>query len=235
MGKQKLQEKVDKKAFLESFIKLGIDFLKTMPEEEVNSRNKDLRKLNLTTNMIYDFSIDSENFIFEIYNSYENKPTEIKRKLDYFKIYFIQDDNDLFSICFSLSSEETEKYEDNDSFFKINCKNEIEKMEKDEFIKYSKNYRDKLLQTINSQTMIDGVEIKNTEAISYKLKDLYFFILKHFLIKPISDYSKLSFQMIKFEENVEEQNNRNKLSLVVRAEDDTKGKGDAYNFGTVYP
>lgn len=235
MDTLKLQEKVTEKTILKNFETFAPVVLKIMPDEEVDSRNEALRKLAID-NMIYDFSIDSENFIFEIFNSYDNASIEEKKKLDYFKIYFIQDDNDQFSICFSISSVETEKFDDKDFFFKINTK-KIEKIGKEAFIKYSDNYKNKLLQTINSQTSIGGLQIKNTEAVSYKLKDLYFFILKHFLInsKPESSYSELFFEMIKFEETVEESVNQNKLSVVVRAQSPLKGRAEAYDFGRVYP
>ncbi|MCC9016363.1 hypothetical protein [Flavobacterium lipolyticum] len=235
MDTLKSQEKVTKKAFLKKFETLAPVVLKTMPDEEVYLRNKALRKLEIR-NMIYDFCIDSKNFISEISSSYDNAPVEEKKKLDYFKIYFIQDDNDRFSICFSISSVETEKFGDKDFFFKIKAK-KIEKIEKEDFIKYSNNYKNKLLQTINTQTRIGGLQIKNTEAVSYKLKDLYFFILKHFLnnSKPESSYSELFFEMIKFEETNEEPTNQNKLSIVVRAQSVSKGKAQAYDFGRVYP
>lgn len=235
MDTLKLQEKVTETTISKNFETFAPIVLKIMPDVEVDSRNEALRKLAID-NMIYDFSIDSENFISEIFNSYDNASIEEKKVLDYFKIYFIQDDNDQFSICFSISSVETEKIGDKDFFFKINTQ-KIEKIEKEAFIKYSNNYKNKLLQSINSKTWIGGLQIKNTEAVSYKLKDLYFFILKHFLInaKPESSYSELFFEMIKFEENAEEPTNQNKLSIVVRAQSVSKGRAQAYDFGRVYP
>ncbi|BFM41597.1 hypothetical protein CFS9_02380 [Flavobacterium sp. CFS9] len=235
MDTLKLQEKVTEKTISKNYETFAPIVLKIMPDVEVDSRNEALRKLAID-NMIYDFSIDSENFISEIFNSYDNAPIEEKKVLDYFKIYFIQDDNDQFSICFSISSVETEKIGDKDFFFKINT-HKIEKIEKEAFIKYSTNYKNKLLQTINSKTWIGGLQINNTEAVSYKLKDLYFYILKHFLINstPESSYSELFFEMIKFEETAQESINQNKLSVVVRAQSVSKGRAQAYDFGRVYP
>ncbi|OXB14648.1 hypothetical protein, partial [Flavobacterium tructae] len=135
MDTLKLQEKVTETTISKNFETFAPVVLKIMPDEDVDSRNEALRELAID-NMIYDFSIDSENFISEIFNSYDNAPIEEKKVLDYFKIYFIQDDNDQFSICFSISSVETEKIGDKDFFFKINTQ-KIEKIEKEAFIKYS--------------------------------------------------------------------------------------------------
>ncbi|QSW88059.1 hypothetical protein J0383_17515 [Flavobacterium endoglycinae] len=235
MSSDELQKEINGKALLPDLIS-QIEVLDIMKEDQVISRIANLKSLELE-DMEYDIFINSKSFVYEIFVFYDSMPIEIKKTLEYFKIYFIQDDDNRFSICFALSSEKTEKSVTNDFFFKINGR-EIEKMDVNEFIKYTKNYQNKLLPRINSQTMINGLPMRNTETISYKLKDLYFFIIKHFLIRQNYKYTELYFQMIQFEKTTEEQNNRNKLSLVVRAQGTDifiDNKGDAYDFGTVYP
>ncbi|WP_166925704.1 hypothetical protein [Flavobacterium poyangense] len=220
MGSKKLQEE-------------GIDFLRTMPDNEVNSRNIDLKNLGLPE--IYkEFFIKSSSFINEITTSYDSKSVDIKEKLKYLKIYFKQDENNIFSIGFSISSEIDDLFGINDSFFIINTNNELEEItDQSVFKKHTLNFANKLLPIINAKTKFNDTEMHNTQVIYYNLKDVFFFMVKHFT-QP-TQYSKLFFQMIKFEKTVTEKNNQNKLSLVVRAESESKSTSESYDFGTVYP
>ncbi|CAM3883245.1 MULTISPECIES: hypothetical protein [Flavobacterium] len=235
MGKQKLQEKSINKAFLEI---LKIDFLDIMPDERVQPRHERLEKLNIK-NMKYNFSINAESFINKIIDSYKNLNVEIKKTTDYFKIHFIEDDNKKFSICFSISSLENMEIGKEDIFFKIDGNDELEKLEKDNngeipyFKKGRQEFQNNLLKDINLNTKINGQEMENTEVISFKLKDVYLFIISHFLLE--NDYSKLFFQMIIFEKEYSEKKHQNKLSCVVRAKDNYLKQGEAFDFGTVYP
>ncbi|KIX20183.1 hypothetical protein SY27_13625 [Flavobacterium sp. 316] len=237
MGKQVLQEKSINKALFEI---LKIDFLDIMPDEIVNSRHKRLKNL-IIENMKYNFSINAKSFIKEIIDSYKNLNVEIKKITDYFKIYFIEDDNKNFSICFSISSLENMGIGKEDIFFKIADNEELEKLEKDNngeisyFKKGCEKFQNNLLKDINLKTKINDQEMKNTEVISYKLKDIYLFIIRHLLLEYENDYSKLFFQMIIFEEKYNEKKYQNKLSCVVRAKNNDLQQGKAFDFGTVYP
>ncbi|WP_445458231.1 hypothetical protein [Flavobacterium sp. HNIBRBA15423] len=234
MEAKELQEKGKDKALLNKFI-LSIDkFFDIMPYEQVESRNEDLVNLKIDE-INKDFSINSKSFIETIVNSNRNTPVEIRKTLEYLKIYFVQLDNGSFSICFSISSKQNCDFGEHDSFLKIDENKNLIEIKKTEFKKHHLKYKNNLLPTINSKTKIDDKEINNTEVISYKLKDLYLFLIYHFLLQSDYEYSKLYFKMIKFEKNVKVSNNQNKLSLVVRAEKSSKDKGEYYDFGTIYP
>ncbi|UOX33121.1 hypothetical protein LXD69_13870 [Flavobacterium sediminilitoris] len=235
MGKQKLQEKSINKAFLDI---LKIDFLDIMPDERFQPRHIRLENKNIK-NMKYNFSINAESFINKIIDSYKSLDVKIKNITNYFKIHFIEDDNKKLSICFSISSLENMEIGEEDIFFKIDGNDELEKLEKDNngeipyFKKRRQGFQDNLLKDINLNTKINGQEMENTEVISFKLKDVYLFIISHFLLE--NDYSKLYFQMIIFEEEFSEKKYRNKLSCVVRAKNNYQKQGEAFDFGTIYP
>lgn len=227
MELEKLQEKSIDEGFLEI---LKIDFLDIMLEEDVTARKFSIKSFGIQ-NLKYEFLVNAASFTSTIKNFYSDVPVELKRELEYFKIYFIQDEKDIFSICFSISSKENQNNGPNDSFYTIDSNEELIKIDKFDFEKYKEKFRVNLLQVINIASKTEN----NTEIISYKLKDVYLFIIKHFLVMNKSDFPKLLFELIKFEKTVKEPNSRNKLSLVVRAESINKDKGDAYDFGTVYP
>jgi len=231
MELEKLQEKGINK-LLEI---LQIGFLDIMPEEDVVSRRNNLQNLHIK-NMKYEFSVDAIDFISKIAKFYELATIEIKKELEYFKVHFIQDEKGIFSIGFSLSSNEKSN-EKNDSFYRIISTQSTEKIEvlkkidRVDFEKSTSLYETNLLPGIKTSTKTE----KNTQLIFYKIKDMYLFFINHFLLNHESGYSKLVFEIIKFEETSKDPNNKNKLGLVVRAESASKGKSESYDFGTVYP
>jgi hypothetical protein len=236
MELENLQEKGIDKSFLEI---LKIDFLDIMLENDVISRRSNLQNLHIK-NMKYEFSVDAMNFISTIAEFYKVATIEIKKELEYFKIHFIQDEKGTFSIGFSLSSKENSN-EKNDSFYRIIPIEHTEPTEKPgilkkidtrvEFEKSTHLYETNLLPEIKTRTKTE----KNTQLIFYKIKDIYLFFINHFLLNHELGYSKLVFEIIKFEETPKDPNNKNKLALVVRAESSSKDKSESYDFGTVYP
>jgi hypothetical protein len=236
MELEKLQEKGIEKSFLEI---LKIDFLDIMPENDVISRRNNLQNLHIK-DMKYEFSVDAINFISTIAEFYKLATIETKKELEYFKIHFIQDENGTFSIGFSLSSK-NDSNEKNDSFYRIIYIEQTESTEKlgtlkkidnrEEFEKSTSLYETNLLPEIKTRTRTE----KNTQLIFYKIKDIYLFFINHFLLNHDLGYSKLVFEIIKFEKTPKDPNNKDKLGLVVRAENSSKDKSESYDFGTVYP
>lgn len=226
MELEKLQEKSTQESLLQI---MKIDFLDIMKKEDIRSRRGYLEALGIKE-ITYEFSVDAMSFIHAISNLYKGVSIQAKKELDYFKVHFLQDDeHSSLSIGFSISSKENTN-DNNDAFYAIDPESkELTKIDKPSFEKKAVYYKENLLKTIKKCTKTD----KNTEAVIYKIKDVYLFLINHFILSE--GYKSLFFQLIKFEEDAKDINNRNRLSLVVHAIKPDKDKGEGHDFGTVYP
>lgn len=225
MGKQILQEN-DDKIFLDNLIKLGDKFFQKIPIAIYEQLKVNLVNLQITE-LQKDFTIDARLFINKIATIINDSNADINLQIEYLKIYFIQNDSNCFSICFSISSEKDVSMGINDSFFIIR-NGGFESIPINDFVSLHKTYKDNLLKRINFET-----KVNNTEVISYKLKDVYLFIINHILIDK---YTHLLFETIQFK-TADTNRKANMIGLAILATDsvNTNLKGSPYDFGTIYP